>query len=105
MPVWNPSAELLAVDALRALQLDRLRRLVAYVSERVPFYRDAFARARVTPSDLKSLDDLRRLPFTNKTDLRDNYPFGLFAVPATEMARIHASSGTTGKPTVAGYTQ
>jgi phenylacetate-CoA ligase len=104
MPVWDPSAELLEPAALRALQLDRLRRLIEYVSERVPFYRNALASARVTVSDIKSLDDLRRIPFTVKTDLRDNYPFGLFAVPQSDLARIHASSGTTGKPTVAGYT-
>ena len=105
MPIWNPSAELLDANAMRALQLDRLRKLLAYVRERVPFYRDSLAAARLTPDDIKSLDDLRRIPFTNKTDLRDTYPFGLFAVPPTDTARIHASSGTTGKPTVAGYTQ
>ena len=104
MPVWNPSAELLPRDALRLLQVDRLRRLVAYTSERVPFYRDALGRSGVTASDIRSLDDLRRLPFTVKEDLRDNYPFGLFAVRKEDLARIHASSGTTGKPTVAGYT-
>jgi phenylacetate-CoA ligase len=104
MPVWNPSAELLEPAALRALQLDRLRNLIARVTERVPFYRDTFARARVTASDIKSLDDLRRIPFTTKSDLRDNYPFGLFAVKTEDLARIHASSGTTGKPTVTGYT-
>jgi len=104
MPVWNPSVELLDPAALRAMQLDRLRRLMTYVNERVPFYREAFRAARVTPEDMRSLDDLRRIPFTVKSDLRDNYPFGLFAVPQHDLARIHASSGTTGKPTVAGYT-
>jgi phenylacetate-CoA ligase len=104
MPVWNPSAELLPRDNLRTLQVERLRRLVAYASERVPFYRDALSAARVTASDIRSLADLQRLPFTTKADLRDQYPFGLFAVPVQDLARIHASSGTTGKPTVAGYT-
>ena len=104
MPVWNPSAELLEPGTLHALQVDRLRMLIARVNERVPFYHEAFAKATVSAASINSLDDLRRLPFTNKTDLRDNYPFGLFAVPVQDAARIHASSGTTGKPTVAGYT-
>ena len=70
---------------------------------RVPFYRSRMDDLGVTPDDIKCLDDIRRLPITTKADLRDNYPFGLFAVPADEVVRIHASSGTTGKPTVVGY--
>jgi len=90
---------------LEKLQLGRLRRTVARVREKVPFYAKALAEARVTEDDLKSLDDVRRLPFTVKNDLRDNYPFGLFAVPMEEVVRTHCSSGTTGKPIVAGYTR
>jgi phenylacetate-CoA ligase len=105
MPVWNPSIELLDAADLRALQVQRLRDLVAYAEARVPFYRAVLAAERVTASNIRSLDDLRRLPFTTKADLRDHYPFGLFAVPVQDVARIHASSGTTGKPTVAGYTR
>jgi phenylacetate-CoA ligase len=99
------AAETLPRDALRALQSERLRALARYVVDRVPFYRDAFEDAGVGPDDVRSVDDLPRLPFTRKSDLRDHYPFGLFAVPQDEIARIHASSGTTGKPTVVGYTR
>ena len=99
------AAETLPRDALRALQSERLRALARYVVDRVPFYRDAFEDAGVGPDDIRSVDDLPRLPFTRKSDLRDHYPFGLFAVPQDEIARIHASSGTTGKPTVVGYTR
>jgi phenylacetate-CoA ligase len=88
-------------ESFTALSVDRLRRLVAYVDERVPFYRQAFVRAGVTADQIRSLDDLRRLPFTEKSD---NYPFGLLAVPREDVARIHASSGTTGNPTVGAYT-
>ena len=87
------------VERLRELQGGRLRDVVTYVSERVPFYRE-----RLADVDVDSLEDLPKLPFTRKTDLRDHYPFGLFAVPMREVVRIHASSGTTGKPTVVGYT-
>ncbi|GAB4303126.1 MAG: phenylacetate--CoA ligase [Roseovarius sp.] len=89
---------------LRALQLERLRWTLRHACDRSPFYASAFAQAGVTPDDLKTLDDLRRFPFTVKTDLRDNYPFGMFAVPRADLRRLHASSGTTGKPTVVGYT-
>jgi phenylacetate-CoA ligase len=91
-------------DELRALQLERLRWTLAHAYENVPHYRRRFDAAGVTPADLKSLADLARFPFTTKADLRENYPFGLFAVPREKLARIHASSGTTGKPTVVGYT-
>ena len=89
---------------LRALQLDRLRWSLAHAYDNVPHYRAKFDAARVKPSDLKSLADLSKFPFTTKIDLRDNYPFGMFAVPQDKIVRIHASSGTTGKPTVVGYT-
>jgi phenylacetate-CoA ligase len=92
------------VDEVRATQLHRLRDTLARVYEHVPHYRKAFDDARVTPDDLRDLGDLARFPFTTKADLRDNYPFGMFAVPREQVARIHASSGTTGQPTVAGYT-
>jgi phenylacetate-CoA ligase len=92
-------------DELAALQLSRLRSTLARAYENVPHYRRAFDRAGVRPDDCKTLADLARFPFTVKTDLRDNYPFGMFAVPRTDVVRIHASSGTTGKPTVVGYTR
>ncbi len=91
-------------DELIALQLERLRWSLNHAYERVPHYRRAFDAAGVHPKDVRSLADLAQFPFTTKVDLRDNYPFGMFAVPRTEVVRIHASSGTTGKPTVVGYT-
>ena len=96
--------ERLSRDALAALQMRRLSETLRRVYETVPHYRQAFDAAGVHPSDFRHLSDLSRFPFTIKTDLRDNYPFGLFAVPREEVARIHASSGTTGKPIVVGYT-
>jgi phenylacetate-CoA ligase len=90
---------------LAALQVSRLQALVHRVYERVPFYRQALDRAGVRPEQIRTLDDLRRLPWTRKTDLRDHYPFGLFALPRDQIVRVHASSGTTGKPTVVGYTR
>ncbi len=90
---------------LEDLQLDRLRATLRQAYERVPHYRRAFDAAGVGPDDLKVLADLARFPFTTKADLRENYPFGMFAVPRKEVARVHASSGTTGKPTVVGYTR
>ncbi len=103
--MYQPELETLSREKLRALQEERLKRLVAYVYERVPFYRRLLDEAGVDPKRFRGLQDLPKLPFTNKTDLRDHYPFGLFAVPREEVARIHASSGTTGKPTVVGYTK
>jgi phenylacetate-CoA ligase len=94
-----------SADELRALQLARLRATLRLAYANVPHYRRAFDAAGVTPDDCRSLDDLARFPFTAKSDLRDNYPFGLFAVPRDKVVRLHASSGTTGKPTVVGYTQ
>jgi phenylacetate-CoA ligase len=94
-----------SIDELRALQLARLKEAVHYSYERVPHYRQKFDVAGVHPGDLKDFSDLARFPFTSKDDLRQNYPFGMLAVPMDEIVRIHASSGTTGKPTVVGYTR
>lgn len=96
--------ETLPRAGLEAIQLRRLQRLVARVYERVKPYREKMDQAGVKPADIRTLADLRRLPFTTKDDLRDNYPFGLFTVPLEQVVRVHASSGTTGKPTVVGYT-
>jgi phenylacetate-CoA ligase len=92
-------------DELQSLQLQRLKKTLAAAYENVPHYKAAFDAAGVHPSDCKQLSDLAKFPFTTKKDLRDNYPFGMFAVPREQVVRIHASSGTTGKPTVVGYTQ
>lgn len=97
--------EIASRDEISALQLERMKKTLAHAYENVPFYKAKFDEAGVHPSDLKSLSDLSKFPFTVKTDLRDNYPFGMFAVPREEVVRIHASSGTTGKPTVVGYTK
>jgi phenylacetate-CoA ligase len=101
----NADAVHLDPERLRALQLERLRWSVQHAYENVPFYRRAFERAGMHPDDVRSLTDLARLPFTTKNDLREYYPFGMFAVPMADVRRIHASSGTTGRPTVVGYTQ
>jgi phenylacetate-CoA ligase len=92
-------------EALEAIQLQRLQTTLERVYATVPFYKESFKNAGVKPSDIKSLTDLQRIPFTVKKDLRDNYPYGMFAVPMENVVRIHASSGTTGLPTVVGYTQ
>jgi len=105
MAFRDRAAETMPREERRVLQSERLAALVHYVVDRVPFYRDSFADAGAEAGDIRSLDDLARLPFTHKSDLRDGYPFGLFAVPREELARVHASSGTTGKPTVVGYTR
>jgi phenylacetate-CoA ligase len=99
------AGELLGVDELRALQLQRLRWTLEHAYTNVPHYRRAFDAAGVHPTDLREAADLARFPFTTKADLRDNYPFGMFAVPREQVRRVHASSGTTGKPTVVGYTE
>ncbi len=103
--IWNPPAETMPRGELEALQLARLQDVVRRVYERVPFYRAAFDRAGVRPDQVRSFDDIRRLPMTRKVDLRDHYPFGLFAVSMDQVVRVHASSGTTGRPTVVGYTR
>jgi phenylacetate-CoA ligase len=99
------AAERMSVDELRALQLERLRWTLRHAYANVPFYRKKFEEAGVSPEDLRSLEDLAGFPVTTKDDLRDNYPAGMFAVPPDQIRRIHASSGTTGQPTVSGYTQ
>jgi len=103
--MFNRTAEIMSRKELQALQLSRLKNTVERAYNKVPHYKKKLDTAGVKPSDLKSLADLARFPFTTKADLRDNYPFGLFAVPRDQLLRLHASSGTTGKPTVVGYTQ
>ena len=111
MPVRQPAPgdlepiETASRDEISALQLDRLRQTLRRAYDNVPHYRQAFDAQGVHPDDLKTLADLAKFPFTTKKDLRDHYPFGLFAVPREQVARVHASSGTTGKPTVVGYTK
>ena len=105
MYYWNKDIECMDAGELRRLQGERLRAAAARAYEGVPFYKKKFDEAGVTPEDIRSIDDLSKLPFTYKDDLRDNYPFGLFAVPLEQVVRIHASSGTTGKQTVVGYTR
>jgi phenylacetate-CoA ligase len=97
--------EIASRDEIEALQLERLKWSLRHAYDNVPFYKTSFDAAGIHPDDLKSLSDLSKFPFTVKTDLRANYPFGMFAVPRDQLARIHASSGTTGQPTVVGYTQ
>ncbi|SDE68329.1 phenylacetate-CoA ligase [Pseudonocardia oroxyli] len=97
-------AERMSTDELRSLQLERLQWTLAHAYENVPHYRKAFDGAGVHPADCRSLSDIAKFPTTSKADLRENYPFGMFAVPQSEVRRIHASSGTTGRPTVVGYT-
>jgi len=103
--IWDDEFETLPREAMDALQVKRLRDLADRISTTVPFYRKRLGEAGYRPGDIRKREDLARLPFTTKEDLRDNYPFGLFAVPMERVVRIHASSGTTGKPTVVGYTR
>ncbi|MBF0378054.1 MAG: phenylacetate--CoA ligase [Desulfamplus sp.] len=105
MPIYNMDFETMPREALESIQLSRLKATLERVYATVPFYRENFNKAGITPSGIKSLKDLQRIPFTVKQDLRDNYPYGMFAVPMENVVRIHASSGTTGKPTVVGYTK
>ena len=102
--IFNIEYETMPREALEAIQVRRLQATLGRAYASVPFYRKSFEDAGVAPADIKSLDDLRRIPFTTKQDLRDNYPFNMFAVPMSNVVRIHASSGTTGQPTVVGYT-
>jgi len=102
--IWDPLYECMDPEQRAELQVRRLRETVARLEVNVPWYRERFRERGITADDIKSLDDLRLLPFTAKDDLRETYPFGLFAVPPEECVRIHASSGTTGKPVIAGYT-
>ncbi len=103
--IWNRARECMDRPQLEQLQMERLRNILNNVYKNVPFYREKFQEMGLEVCDIKTLDDVKLLPFTVKQDLRDNYPFGMFAVPMSEIVRIHASSGTTGKPSVVGYTQ
>jgi len=103
--IWNEKMECASREDLQSLQLERLKSTVARCYNNVPYYRKKLQDAGVQPQDIKSLDDIRRLPFTVKDDLRENFPYKLFAVPMKDVVRLHASSGTTGKPTVVGYTR
>ncbi|MFO7982983.1 MAG: phenylacetate--CoA ligase [Desulfuromonadales bacterium] len=103
--IWSPESETMDRERLRRLQLVRLQATLRCVNNSVPCYREKFADAGLVPDDIRSLDDLGRLPFTTKEDLRQNYPYGMFAVPMQDVVRIHSSSGTTGKPTVVGYSR
>jgi phenylacetate-CoA ligase len=103
--IYNDEFETLPREALQALQFKRLRQAVRRVYHTVGFYRQLFDNAGVTPDDIKTISDIQKLPFTTKNDLKENYPFGLFAVPMSNIVRLHASSGTTGKATVVGYTK
>ena len=103
--IWNPQMETIDRQSLEQLQLERLQNTVKWVYERVPMYRQRLDERTIRPQDIQSLRDIARLPFTVKDDLRDHYPYGLFAVPMRDVVRIHASSGTTGRPTVVGYTR
>jgi len=103
--VWNENIECMDRDTLRKIQDIRLKKMVDYVYHNTPFYRKKMQEMNLTPDDIKGIDDITKLPFTTKLDLRDNYPFGLCAVPMSQIVRIHASSGTTGRPTVVLYTR
>jgi len=103
--IWNEKIECASREEMRNIQSERLRETVRRIYHNVPYYRKKMQEVGLTPVDIQSIDDIRKLPFTQKTDLRDNYPFGLFTVPMSEIVRLHASSGTTGKPTVVGYTR
>ncbi len=103
--IWNEKIECASREEMRIIQSERLRDTVRRIYHNVPYYRSKMQEAGLTPADIQNIEDIRKLPFTKKTDLRDNYPFGLFTVPMSEIVRLHASSGTTGKPTVVGYTR
>ena len=105
MSIWEKQAETMPRDELKGLQFGRLQSVLKSVYERVPFYRRAFQGQDILPGDIRTIPDLVRLPFTTKDDLQEDYPYGLFAVPLSDVVRIHSSSGTTGRPTVVGYTQ
>ena len=103
--IWNPNKECMSRDEMSALQGKRLHKIVKYVYHNVPCYRNKLQELDITPDDIRTIEDITKLPFTTKKDLRDNYPFGLQAAPHSEIIRIHASSGTTGNPTIVGYTR
>lgn len=102
---WNEKIETMSHEDMRALQLERLKETVTRTYHSVPFYKKRFDEIGLKPEDIRTLEDIQKIPFTVKDDLRDNYPFGLFGVPMRDIVRIHASSGTTGKPTTVGYTR
>ena len=104
MQCWNEKFETMPVEEMRKFQLENLKKTVRWVYEKVPFYKNKFDEKGIRPDDIQALKDISNLPFTMKTDLRDNYPFGLCTVPLSEVVRIHASSGTTGKPITGPYT-
>ena len=103
--IWNETKECMSRDEMSALQSARLRKTVNHVYHNVEFYRKKMQKIGLEPGDINGIEDITKLPYTTKDDLRDNYPFGLFAVPQSEVVRIHASSGTTGKATIVGYTR
>ena len=103
--IWNETKECMSRENRRILQGERLHKIVDYVYHNVPFYRNKLQQMDIKPDDIRSIDDIVKLPFTTKQDIRDNYPFGLMAAPQSEIIRIHASSGTTGNPTIVGYTR
>ena len=101
---WNDKFECMPVEELKKFQLKKLKETVAWVSEKIPFYKKKLKEMGIKADDIKSLEDVAKLPVTVKNDLRDNYPFGLCAVPMKDVRRVHASSGTTGKPITGPYT-
>lgn len=103
--IWNEKFETMPLEDLKNIQSERLQKLVKYVYERCPLYKQKLDQVGVLPSEIKTIDDITKLPFTTKLDMRDSYPFGLFSVPRTELVEIHVSSGTTGNPTLVGYTR
>ena len=103
--IWNETKECMSRDEMAHMQSARLKKLVNRVYHDVEFYRKKMQEMGLEPGDIRGIEDLNKLPFTTKEDLRDNYPFGMFALPVSEVVRIHASSGTTGKATVVGYTR
>ncbi len=102
---FDKKIEQMARDQMREIQLERLKKIVKYAYERVPFYKKKFDEIGLLPEDIKTLEDIKKIPYTTKADLRDNYPYGLLAVPMDDIVRVHASSGTSGKPTVVAYTK
>lgn len=105
MAIWNVTKECMSADERAVLQGQRLHHLVDYVYHNTPFYRDKMQKMGLIPDDIRTIEDIVKLPFTTKQDLRDNYPYGLLAAPRSEIVRVHASTGTTGKPTIVGYTR
>lgn len=103
--IWNEEVECMSLDDMKELQLKRLQEVVTRAFNNVPYYNKRYTEEGVFPEDIECLEDIEKLPFTTKTDLRASYPFGLFAVDPKEIIEIHTSSGTTGKPTVSGYTE